>query len=804
MYKEVTDFDGLKALVKKDKASAGADTSTRNRYPIRLLLLDNFRDCSDFVDFVRDELKTMVYSVEKWLDPNYPDIMLTHTQLADNIRKQIDKANGKDCVIVLFSELARFYDNNENKTFEALLRTIKAIEATWEAAVNHQRIYVLIVGLEGKMEAFSNDSQSFIWRLKRPNNSFSYRLILTDGETFNVRGLETHYTIVNNMHEWLSLWRDESRQENPNIVCTSHSIYANAGYAQPDHAFSYIICPDAYTFLTQGLRLNFGGMCYHEDEKDMWELLASYIDVTSDFDFKDYVLNYFHTSEISTIEAFMKLWLENNGKYERWLLANLGKKALGDTNYVSRMLDKTLSYTGNGLLEQMAMELSENDNDILERRTCLMMAAQKHISIRDSVASVTTKRLQMLHNKYNATSVLKYFTGITEQEKMLAVVWLGRGQITKEQVKTFFPDLYYYLSEPVGIVCDPWISKYMDSYKQAKVCNEYTEEVKNQIGTLNASAADFNSWYQDFSTVRTLLKNRGDIELFYWIDGLGIDWIPLIKHIINEKSNDNIFLNEVKIARALLPTKTSVNRPDLEKMLPEGKTLPKSGDLDSLAHRPTNTYPNTIVDEIKQVRDIVEDILSKYNGKKIAIVSDHGLTYLSQLCDGLGLKGVESDHHGRIAIKEHGQWTMDSNYIVLEDDKTACALRHKSLCAKVPRGQGCHGGCTPEEVLVPIFIISSSVTGVNWTAELLTTEISGANPTFQFVINELPSTEIPYIVYDGTRYELHNTEDDIYESDPVIINEKACEVQLVIGSKLYIKNVAVLTGAKEEDLFSDF
>ena len=52
MYKEVKYFDELKDLVLEDKQSIGLGVDMRNRYPIRFVLFDNFRDCSLFVDFV--------------------------------------------------------------------------------------------------------------------------------------------------------------------------------------------------------------------------------------------------------------------------------------------------------------------------------------------------------------------------------------------------------------------------------------------------------------------------------------------------------------------------------------------------------------------------------------------------------------------------------------------------------------------------------------------------------------------------------------------------------------------------------
>lgn len=160
MYEELTNFDDLKKLVCYDKESRGVNATTLNRYPLRFVLFDDFKQCSEFVDFVQNVVGSVVQSVDKWMDQSYPDIMLTYTQLADHIKSYVKESEGADCVIAPFSELARFYDNENNKTFEALLKTIKAIEALPVALENHQRVYIPIVGLEGKMEPFAKDSQN--------------------------------------------------------------------------------------------------------------------------------------------------------------------------------------------------------------------------------------------------------------------------------------------------------------------------------------------------------------------------------------------------------------------------------------------------------------------------------------------------------------------------------------------------------------------------------------------------------------------------------------------------------------------
>jgi hypothetical protein len=803
MYNEFNTFEELKEQVITDRESTGMDVSTRNRYPIRFVLFDNFRDCSQFVDFVQSEVGAIVESVDKWIDPDYPDLMITHSELALRIKEHIKQMNGGNCVIAPFSELARFYENGDKKTFDALLKTIKAIEATADAAYKHQRVYVPIVGLEGKMQSFKKDSQSNIWRLRSEDKGLTYRLILTNGETFSVKGLDSHYTVVRTVREWLNVWKDADKQVTPNIICTSKSIFANQIYAQPDNAFTFIPCHDSFEFLTKGLQLQFGGLTKVMGDGDNWNELASKIDVTNGFSFSKYVKDYFTIADIDTPETFIKLWFDNQGLYERWLIARYYQLKTNGVGLICRILTRVDKLTGNGFIEQMVLELSGMDSEIKVRSYCLKEAAKRGIPLREAVESTLYGKLRQIANTYNTSSALRYFTGISGKEKELAILWLSKGQINVEQVRDFYPDLYNYYSSAIGISVNvpDWLTKYMTEYKRAKLSDNYTPEIEEQIKTLNASEVSFDEWYQSFSTTRTLLQTRGDIEMFYWVDGLGIEWIPFIKEIIKEKCNQNIFLNEIKIARSILPSKTDVNKVDLQKLLPEGSQLIKAGDLDNLAHQSTNKWPNIIIEEIKVVRNIVEEIISKYNGKKIAIISDHGLTYLSQLVDGLGLNGVDSDHHGRVAIKNSGTWTTDGNYFRLEDGKTVCALKHNSLCNKVPKGQGIHGGCTPEETLVPVLIISSYEIGAEWNAEILTLELSGANPTVKFRITNIPSIEIPYLEYDGTRYALHQIGNDLFESDALVLNDQCAVVTLAIGNVNRDFNVSISTGAKEDDLF---
>ncbi len=803
MYESFIDIEHLKNRVLEDKLDTGVGVSTRNRYPIRFVLFDNFRDCYDFVEYLQLDRGVQVESVDKWLDADYPDCIITSVELAVQICDYIDKISPEDSVIAPFSELARFYNNDTIKSFDALITTIKAKEAKLEAAKKQQRIYIPIVGLEGKMDTFQNDSQITIWRLPSEEKDLTYRLILTDNKDFGVKGLECNYTIVNNIREWLDIWKDTGKQSTPNIICKSRAIYANAVYAQPDNAFSYVTCNNAYQFLVQGLQLYFGGLQPLTSDGDNWERLAKCIDLSEGFNFAKFVQDYFGVNEVEDYKDFIRIWFSYPQGFDRWLLARYYMNKNGDSGYLCKMLRETTKYGTAELIENMAYQLPSSSEDIQERNYCLKYAVKQKVQLPENVESMVANVLEALPAKLGFASALTYFTGISRKEKEIALTWLGQGKILASDVKPFFPDLYYYVEEGIGVAksVPEWLDNYFTDYKRAKISNKYRPEVESIIKEKNANEAEFYTWYHKFSTTYTELKDRGDIEVFYWIDGLGVDWVPLIKEIVAEKKDQQIFLNEIKIARAKLPTKTEVNKNDLQRLLPKGATLEKSGDLDSLAHRTNNISPYTLIKEIELVRKTIENILQMYIGKKIAIISDHGISYLPQLCNGLNMAGVESDHHGRIAVREKPSDIADDSYVRLDDKVTLCALKHESLCGKVPLNQGAHGGCTPEEALVPIFIISSAPAACNWNAIPLTYTLSGANPRFQVEIKNLPGMDKPYIIYNGTKYPMHHVNGDVYESTDIALDKSVREVILNVGCVDRVFKVDVNTGVKEEDLF---
>ena len=59
-FKIVTSFEELKTLVEEDKNMNGMGAATANRYPIRFVLFDNFKDSYEFVMYMQSEREVAI------------------------------------------------------------------------------------------------------------------------------------------------------------------------------------------------------------------------------------------------------------------------------------------------------------------------------------------------------------------------------------------------------------------------------------------------------------------------------------------------------------------------------------------------------------------------------------------------------------------------------------------------------------------------------------------------------------------------------------------------------------------------
>ena len=243
------------------------------------------------------------------------------------------------------------------------------------------------------------------------------------------------------------------------------------------------------------------------------------------------------------------------------------------------------------------------------------------------------------------------------------------------------------------------MNTYIQSYKQAKIEDKYTDEIKNFITEKNANEETFYQWYHSFELSKELLAKEKPDKV-YWIDGLGIEYLSLIQDIIN---NSNFKILQLQIAKTGIPSSTEHNR---------FENVEKIKDLDAFIHNNLYQHPQTICKEIDIVKDIFKKILNQTTESTIAIVSDHGSTVLSRLVDSKKYT-TKASHEGRYIKLDSVDCLEDSDYIRCKngEDNFKVALTHASLDTKPVREV--HGGCTPEEILVPFILISNKKENIN-------------------------------------------------------------------------------------------
>lgn len=804
MFTTFPNLEELLANVHADRNIAGDGGSTANRFPVRFVLFDNFRDCCAFVENISHLPNINIQRMEDWMDDEYPDVFVPHDKLAKKILQLIRSTPSEYRIIMPFSEMARFYDNKDKLEFDALISTVKGFDTEKDGFKHKQRIYIPIVGQEGKMQHFRDDSQSFIWYYHNADRQMDYRLIMTNGTTFGVKGLEAKYNIANTLTEWLGFWRYPELKQN--IISVSKSIYSHRDYAKPDNAFQFCICANSYQFLTTGLKLDVDCIPYCEDEDLYWNILASKININN-FKFEKFFNEQFGIYNLADYKTFFEAWFKNKEPFMRWLLAKYYVHKFCDKGYICRVLQRLDGYSDMSFAKALALTIfSLNDSDafIEERQEGLKQGAKNGMELTPDVQSYLIEKIKEIETKTGILSAIKYVSCLSHAEKALVIEWYRDEKISKEDLLNLYPDLYYYLGKTIASAEDTWVLDYMDKYKEAKIKNTYTNDVKNYIQTKNKNRVEHFKWTNNFSTTRTLLSMRSDIQYYLWIDGLGVDWIPFIIQIVKEHEAEGYYLNETYIATAKVPTRTDINKADIKAM--SGGLFEKTGDLDEISHT-CRAYPKFIIDDLDTVRKAIHKFLIEHPGVKIAIVSDHGISYLSQLVPGHNLKGYKSDHYGRIAettVQSKKSIIPDDKYdiINMSDNKTIClcALKHESLMAKIPAGMGCHGGCTPEEQLVPVMIISPEKNVATWRATLKSFEIEEANPVVVYEIVGLETNQTPFIEYNNKNYSL-NAKGCIYTSERLLLVKDVAKVKLRIGTWEKEDTFTIKMAVVEDDLF---
>ena len=205
-----------------------------------------------------------------------------------------------------------------------------------------------------------------------------------------------------------------------------------------------------------------------------------------------------------------------------------------------------------------------------------------------------------------------------------------------------------------------------------------------------------------------------------------------------------------QITSSYLPSSTHHNRFD-------GQEVTKFGALDELGHDSHGyKYLDTLKEELKVIKHIMQEILAVGKKEKctVAIVSDHGLSCLSRKAPSKKYDG-KFEHEGRYIKTAEGALT-DSDYLVHKNEEEGqwykVTLTHSSL-SKAPTHQ-VHGGCTPEEVLVPFILLSNKdvVNSVRYQVKISGEDVMLSNPIVNLTV--IPQPKSVTITCEGKSYKM--------------------------------------------------
>ena len=510
---------------------------------------------------------------------------------------------------------------------------------------------------------------------------------------------------------------------------------------------------------------------YEEKDKLYWEEILRSLEnhKGASFSYVSYVHDVFN-KKILNVSEILEEWVKEDAtSFHRWLLfhyvlhTKMGEKdsylklcigAVTDMNDARQLPNYIATFI---LYEMPANKKAEYTQ---ERRMLIKENADFFRTfITDQEQQWLLERTkEIIQKSNNFSNALELCTGVFDYEHILLMGCYAHNQQNKpvkDAVKTIYPEFAAYLKDtkPSSFAVDTqWCIEYFHEYKKAKLQDAYIPEIATFITKKNATSKTFYQWYYSFEESHDVLADVSHNSVLcpdkvYWIDGLGAEFLPYLLSLIEEK-HSNMKVVRSQITRTTIPSSTSLNRFDGEKVI-------KYGALDELGHDAHGyKYLYTLNEELAVLKNIINEIIDTCQKQKttIAIVSDHGLSCLSRKVPSKKYDG-KFEHEGRY-IKTSSEAETDHDYLVHKNEKDEqfykVALTHSSL-AKVPTHE-VHGGCTPEEVLVPFILLSNKnvASSIVYQVKLIESEIMLSNPIVRLSV--IPEPTSVSLTCDGQTY----------------------------------------------------
>lgn len=753
---KIIHFDSYEALLAEIKLDMNDGAPLRCRYPVRFIMLNNFNVWHQLAQDLAG-LGVQPLNLEELIEDNHERWITT-----DELSRTI-KARTVTSVVAPFSELVRFYSDSDFRGF------FNEIILTEDIDCPKKRLYIPLIGLQNRFSSFLNgfsriEESAPVWAYLTEEHKTKVFLTTIKNKS-NAFASHENIKCLDTLYDWLRFWKTHAPQEQ--IICSSGPINRKERYSDPDNIFTFEHIKNSHEYIDSFLGVNVP-FTYDTTEEDFWSHLLEDIIKTgpSAFSFSSFVSAHFGFTSVSTRELFRQ-WVETETTpYGRWLLKNyfLSSAIADKYPYLKICFDEITDYEN---YCELPSKIAERIFYFSEPSTQNKYAAEREMLI---------KRSSVVFNEFTDESTKNYIknclgeldqnntrlaitltTGIFDFEKVLITAWYAdraNTGLTLEKAAEKFPDLGMYLSDlkPSQKRKDNWHLDYLSAYRDAKLYDEITEDIASFIADKNHDVDAFYDWYHSFNETHDLLhKHQNSAELrpekVYWVDALGAEFLPYLLSIFEDSSHGFRVLYS-EITRCTIPSATAQNRFD---------NVVKYEDLDKIAHDAGYKKNATLVRELKVLADKMWEIITSnsHGEHTVAIVSDHGLSCLSRLADSKKYD-AKVEHDGRY-INVTGKYKLynDADYVVHvnenDGERYKVALTHSSLGRKPVHEV--HGGCTPEEVLVPYIIITNKKQNLtSYKYELITKDIEVSEPVI--TVNVMPQPSRVKLTIDGQDYNM--------------------------------------------------
>lgn len=664
------------------------ERQTPGRFPTRLIFARNF---SDYVLLV-GELKSVCDVVVDIANFTKGDVLPRFK----DFKNEVAKHNGKQLLLLSFGEYLRICIKRERD------KTTANFPGIWEQQQSENSTTKYIIPIFGGREIFDSimpildeRQERFIWEVDESSIESEYSLAI-----YSPDFAEAITADASNLQEWFQNWTSFFGDKSRKSFSLQTKLYRYAERTFGGVKLSIIDEPFVYvaSLVSDGERLK-----ESDGNNDFWKCIAQNVRPGKPFsDTIKHLLNIGHFFDpISVLARFNDLSDDELNLLMMWY------KLYPSDDYYTYAIGKAPTAAGIPVsLRDSIFELPKLTDSFIQQRTAALRVldvsySDEYFAKLDKIAAPESRLMMLTYRTLaeRAYAVKTVSSLLRNGADINAVVDL---------LKSDYSDLAEYLKPEVED--GNQIARYFNWYRRSKLINRPNTEVPCSI--------DFDSID---SRNKVMQLNSTADSLPFWVDGLGVEWIPVLLSRLN--ALDVAVDVKPTIAKALLPTETEYNR----KWTEEDK---KWDRLDKLSHNgmpDDKDYFLCIARQLEIMNEIVEhvgEMMKKVN--RAIVTGDHGSSRLAALLFH-DSENFAVEPPKTAVVRSFGRFVelKDDNYVSLTPSMERTELEgkhyivmktyeHFKQSGNAAGGNTdedavageVHGGMTPEEYLVPVLIIT--------------------------------------------------------------------------------------------------